>query len=678
MSFCLSAASRPQRRFHALLATSCLVPALSLATGAAQAQQQSTALPTIVVSPTGLATPVDQIASSVTVISAADIERDQRRTVGDALTMVPGLNVVRTGGPGGATSIFMRGTNSNHVKVLIDGIDASDPSKPNGAYDFANLLTSDIERIEVLRGPQSGLYGSDAIGGVISITTKRGQGPAKLTGTIEGGSFGTFNQTARASGSEGNFDYAFNVAHYRSTDVAVTPLNLLAPGEKRNNDIYDNLSYSTKLGVRAGDDLALSFVGRYTDAHKGFTGDDYSQYPNAFPEYLQSSMANRDLLTRSEAVWTPLGDRFKSTFGVSYANQWNRTVNPNADFTTNNLTYTYGVGPPSSYRGERTKFDWTGVVEAGYGQTVVLGLERQNDSIHTDSVGDYDLSGAYQQKNTKAFTGDSAGFVELQSAFTDNVFLVSNIRYDDNDSFGGHTTWRVAPTFILPFTDTKLKATYGTGFKAPTLTELYVNNPAYYTIANPNLKPETSKGFDVGFEQPLWQNRASFGATYFNNEISNLISMTGFNLALGGYSYENVGLAKAYGVESFVALQATETLRFRADYTYTQTRDENTGLRLRRRPDNKVTLAAIWNPVERATVSASIVHTSSWLDYDRFGTALLDAPAFTTVNLAANYTIDQNVTVFGRIDNLFDKTYEVPVGFLQPGIGVFAGVRLTN
>ncbi|ABD85663.1 TonB-dependent receptor plug domain-containing protein [Rhodopseudomonas palustris] len=671
MSSRFHAASRPHRRFHAMLASSCLMPMLSLATGVAQAQQQSTTLPTIVVSPTGLATPVDQIASSVTVISAADIERDQRRTVGDALTMVPGLNVVRTGGSGGLTSVFMRGTNSNHVKVLIDGIDAGDPSKPSGAYDFANLLTADIERIEVLRGPQSGLYGSDAIGGVISITTKRGQGPAKLTGMVEGGSFGTFNQTARAAGSDGNFDYAFNVAHYRSTEVAVTPLDLLAPGQKRNNDIYDNLSYSTKLGLQASDDLAFNFVGRYTDAHKGFTGDDSSHWPNSFPEVLQSTTASRDLLTRSEAVWSPLDGRFKSTLGVSYSNLWNRTNNPNPDYP---ISYTsYGVGPATFYRGERTKVDWNGVVDAGYGQKIVLGAERQDDKIHTDSVGGYDLLGNYQQSMTTASTGDSAGFVELQSAFTNNFFLVSNVRYDDNDSFGGHTTWRVAPTFILPLTETKLKATYGTGFKAPTLMQLYVNTP--YTIANPALRPETSKGFDVGFEQPLFHNRVSFGATYFNNEIENLIENS---VVSGQWTYDNVGLAKTYGVESFVALQATETLRFRADYTYTQTRDEKTGQRLRRRPDNKVTLAAIWNPIERAMVSASIVHTSSWLDYDRFGTALLDAPAFTTVNLAANYTIDQHVTVFGRIDNLFDKTYEVPVGFLQPGIGVFAGVRLTN
>lgn len=652
---------------RALLASTILVPALSLTTPAA-AQD---VLPEIVVSATATETPREQVASSVTVITADDLARYQQRTAADALSMVPGLNVVRTGGPGGSTAIFMRGTNSNHVKVLIDGIDAGDPSKPNGAYDFANLLTSDIERIEVLRGPQSGLYGSDAIGGVISVVTKRGSGPAKLTGSIEGGSFGTFNQTARAAGSQDNFDYAFNVAHYRTTSLPVTPLDLLAPGQQRNNDNYDNLTYSTRLGVRASDELAFNYVARYTDAHKGFTGDDSSNWPGpSFPEKLQSTTASRDFLTRTEAVWSPLGN-FSSTFGFSYANQWNRTINPNPDFWVS--SFSLGIGPPSSYRGERTKFDWKGVLDAGYGQKLVVGAERQDDKIGTDSSGAYDLFGNYQQLWKRAGTGNSAGFVELQSEFTKNFFLVSNVRYDDNDSFGGHSTWRIAPVFIVPTLDTKLKATYGTGFKAPTLMQLYVDGP--YVVANPNLQPETSKGYDIGFEQPLFSNRVSFGSTYFNNQIENLIENTTLS---GKWTYDNVGLAKTSGVESFVSWQATETLRFRVDHTYTHAIDQTTDQKLRRRPDNKVTMAAIWNPVERATVSATVLYTSSWVDYDRFGTTLLDAPSFTTVNLAASYEVDPHVTVFGRIDNLFDKKYEVPVGFLQPGFGAFAGVRVTN
>ena len=145
------------------------------------------ALETLVVSATRIATPAWQLGSSVTVITAADIAARQLRTVPDVLKLVPGLNVVQSGGPGGVTSVFMRGTNSNHTKVLIDGIDVSDPSNAGATFDFGQLLASDIERIEVLRGPQSGLYGSDAIGGVISITTRSGKGPFHLAGSLEGG-----------------------------------------------------------------------------------------------------------------------------------------------------------------------------------------------------------------------------------------------------------------------------------------------------------------------------------------------------------------------------------------------------------------------------------------------------------------------------------------------------------
>src|SRR5262249_39695207 len=168
---------------------------------------------TVVVSPTATPTPVENVASSVTVITAQDIEREQRRTVPDALSNVPGLNIVQTGGAGGGTSVFFRGTNANHTKVFIDGISGGDPNKPNGEFDFGQLLTNDIERIEVLRGPQSGLYGADALGGVISIITKKGEGPPKVTTTVEGGSFGTFNQTVNLSGSQDRFNYAFNFGH---------------------------------------------------------------------------------------------------------------------------------------------------------------------------------------------------------------------------------------------------------------------------------------------------------------------------------------------------------------------------------------------------------------------------------------------------------------------------------
>ena len=238
---------------------------------------------------------------------------------------------------------------------------------------------------------------------------------------------------------------------------------------------------------------------------------------------------------------------------------------------------------------------------------------------------------------------------------------------------------RLAPVFIVPGTETKLKATYGTGFKAPTLTELYVTNPSIFQFANPNLLPETSVGYDVGFEQPLLNDRIRFGATYFNNRIKNLI-VNVFDAAFNA-TYMNVGMARMYGIESFASFAVTDRLKIRGDYTFTHARDEATELELLRRPTHKASLTGTWEPIDRLSLSTTVLYVSSWVDVNR-DTAVfiprLDAPAYTTVNLAANYDVDKHLTVFARADNLFNAQYQVPYGFMRPGLGVFGGVRLTN
>lgn len=636
-------------------------------------------LPQIVVSATTVPTPANEVANSVTVITAGDLEQKQLRTVPDALKQVPGIDVVQTGGPGGQTSVFIRGTNANHVKVLIDGIDVGNPSITNGAFDFGHLLAGDIERIEVLRGPQSGLYGSDAIGGVISITTKKGEGPPKVTAMAEGGSFGTFNQTLGVRGSQDNVNYAFNVLHYRSSATPVTPLHLLAPGEARNDDRYDNRTYSTKLGVKLTDQLSVNGVARYTDAKLGFTGENFSLFPQDYPEALQSTQRNHNLYIRGEVVWSLFEDRFKNYFGVNYTNQWDWTFNPNSDFAANNFFLSPLVGPPVTNVGERMKYDWRGVAKVAEGQTLVFGLERENQSLRTNSTGVTDIPfGNFTQTTTYASTGNKAGYVELQSEFAKRFFLTANGRYDGNDAFGPHSTWRVAPAFIVPVTDTKLKATYSTGFKAPTLTQLYVNNPSFSSVSNPNLRPETSKGYDYGFEQPLLHDRVSFGVTYFRNDIRNLINNT-FDPTTFKFSYVNVGQATTHGTESFASVAVTDQLKLRADYTTIVTRDETTSLGLRNRPGNKESLTAIWTPTDAFNLSTTVLHVGSAVEFNRDGTVPReDSSAYTLVNLAANYRIDKHVEIFGRIDNLFNRRYEEPIGFDQTGFGAFGGVRLTN
>jgi vitamin B12 transporter len=261
--------------------------------------------------------PLTDVGSSVTVIDSAEISREQRRTVPDALSLAPGLNVVQTGGSGGQASVFIRGTNSNQVKVLIDGIGASDPSNPNGSFDFGKLLTYDIDRIEVLRGPQSGLYGADAIGGVISITTKGGEGPPKAKALIEGGSFGTLNEMMGFSGATPVFSYYMNLAHFDVADTQVTPPELLPPGRQGIGNAYENWTLSTKFGAHLSDTLDASVVARYIDSTLRFTADDFSTFP-ATPAALQSSQRDNQLYTRGEANWSAFEGVLKNRFGLNY------------------------------------------------------------------------------------------------------------------------------------------------------------------------------------------------------------------------------------------------------------------------------------------------------------------------------------------------------------------------
>ncbi len=621
------------------------LPIFSFPVSCALAQQ--TVLPETVISATALPTSNEEVASSVTVITEEQIKREQRRTLPDLLATVPGLNVVQTGGPGGQTSVFMRGTNADHVKVLIDGIEVNDPSQPKRQFDFGPLMTDDIERVEVLRGPQSGLYGADALGGVISITTKKGSGPPKWTATLEAGSFGTFNQSIQVSGGTQNTHYAFTMAHSLIGSTPVTPLEVLAPGERRNNDWYNNYTYSGKVGADLSDIFSVNFVGRYNDMTLRTTNDDFSAFPLVMPFADRSIYISHQFNGSGEALWKLFDGRFNNRVGVQYTDYARASMDPNSPWQT--------------FDGQRTKYYWRSDLALAKGQTLLMGVEREVENAHTVTT-----FGGLTGSN-----GNTGAYAQLQSAFGDRFFVASNIRHDDNDAFGGHNTWRIAPAFLILETQTKLKASYGTGFRAPSLNQLF--DPL---SGNPVLKPEQSRGYDFGFEQSLWQKRVSFGATWFRNDVENLITFA----SAFPFQFMNINRAKTHGIEAFAAVQVTDRFQVRADYTYTIALDAVTSAPLQRRPKDKASVSVVWQPTDRLTLSATAIWVSGWYDFDRFG---LVFPAFLTTsyrtfNLAANYKISENVTVFGRIDNLFDERYQDPIGFERPGFGIFGGVRLTK
>jgi vitamin B12 transporter len=536
----------------------------------------------------------------------------------------------------------MRGTNSNHTKVLVDGIDVSDPSNSGGAFDFGQFLTQDIEKVEILRGPQSGLYGSDAIGGVINVLTKSGSGPAQFNAAVEAGSFDTFNQSGGVSGSLDQFHYATNVQHFHSGKTPVTPLDLLAPGEQRIDDYDDNLTASTKLGFDVTENFDLGLVARYTDSHLRLTGENFDNFPDDFPDSAQSANNTLQTYTRATAHLKSFDGALEETLGAAYSSIRSSDFSPKA--------------PRSDAFGERVKFDWQGNIRLATDEKLVLGAEHQRDEITAP---------------ISASTTIDSGYAELQSGFSERLFDAISVRYDENDRFGGKLTYRFAPAYVIKETGTKLKASVGTGFKAPTLNQLFQSFPDFDFFANPNLKPESSLGWDAGFEQALAADTFRFGLTYFHNSIRDLIADSA-----DGTTEVNVGRAITQGVESFVAYQPIQTLAFRLDYTYTQATDEIAHLELLRRPKHKGSLNAAWQATSRWSLNATLLALSSWVDGNRdFSIPRLEAPGYTTVDLAAAYDVTNHLTVYGRVTNLLDRHYQNPVGFLQPSVGAFAGVK---
>ena len=623
-----------------------ILSALGLSLVAVHASAEDAAPEPVVISATRVPTPESQIASSVTVITAEEIELKQQRLLPDILREVPGLNIVQTGGPGGLTAIFMRGTNSNHTKVFIDGIDVSDPSNSSANFDVGQLQAMDIERIEVLRGPQSGLYGSDAVGGVIDITTQTGNGPLRAQGVLEGGSFDTFNQAAQMSGTADQFHYSANVGHFHSGETPVTPLNLLLPGEKRNDDYYDNLTGSTKLGYDVTSNLDFGLVARYTDTHLRVTGDDFSNFPDpSFPARDQSAANTHEAYGRAFGHFITLDGLLDQTLGIAYTRKRSANYTPDGSAVTVNT-------------GERTKIDWRAIMKLSTSETMVLGAEHSRDDI---------------SQPLSAATRVNAGYAELQSRLGEDVFTATNVRYDNNSRFGGKVTYRFAPTYQIRATGTRLEASGGTGLKAPTSSELFQSFPAFFFFANPNLKPETNIGYDVGFEQTIVEGVVTAGVTYFHNHLRDLI-----DTAPTGDTFANIGQATTQGVEGFVALHPLQTVAVRADYTYTEATDDILHQELLRRPKHKISVNASWQALSSLSLYVSVLTVSSWVDGNRdFSIPRFDAPGYTTVNLSGNYAITSNLTVFARAENLFDRHYQNPTGYLQPSVGAFAGIKVT-
>jgi len=503
--------------------------------------------------------------------------------------------------------------------------------------------------VEVLRGPQGALYGSDAIGGVINVITKSGEGPMKITANIEGGSFDTFNQGGSVSGSEGDFHYQATVQHFFSGATPVTPLNLLPPGQRRKNDFYNNYTASTKLGYQVTGNFDLGFVGHYYNSLSKITGDAFDFVTFAsFPSPTRTRISSIQYESRATAHLLLWDGRLDQTLGVAYGSTIAATQDPdNGD---------------SRAIGDRVKLDWQGNVRVMDGQTLVLGAETARDALHPG------LSFGFPSTLSRGIT-TNAGFAELQSDFGFGLYNSVSIRYDDNSRFGDKTTWRVAPAWVIEETGTKLKASAGSGFKAPALQQLYGTFGG-----NALLKPETSFGYDIGVEQSLLDGALTGGVTWFQNNIRNLI-VSG---PAPKFQLMNVGRARTDGVESFIAWKALDTLTLRADYTYTDALDAATGVALLRRPRHKASVGGDWQATDDLSLNATLLYVGPQIDGNRdFSIPRLKMPDHVTLDLAASYRLTEKWSLFGRIENATDTNYQSPDGFQRPGIGAYGGIKVS-
>ena len=469
-------------------------------------------LDTVVVTATRSEKPLREVGSTVTVVTHDDMEQRQVQTVANALRIVPGLDVVNNGGPGQLTSVFIRGANANHTLVLIDGTEMNDPPSPNNAFDFANLTVDNIERIEVLRGGESSIYGSDAIGGVINIITRKGSKTPRYAIDARGGSYDSFKVHGTASGATDLIDYSVSAS--RTEFGGFSAADRLRGNPER--DRYRNSSVDTRLGVHPTEDLEFGWNLRFNEATTHLDAD--YPVPHDDPNY-QSIV--KELYTRGYTHFSVFDNLWEQTLGLAYSltdRRYADEIDPANPFPLN-----------ADYLGEKIKVDWQNILHLHEANTLTLGIEDEEDRLSSGS----DAIGA------KSF--NTQGYYLLDQLRLWNLsFTSASVRLDDNNRVGSKVTWRISQALVFDETGTKLKANYGTGFKIPSLFDLYDQ-----FTGNPDLVPETSRNWDVGIDQSFGDQRVAVGATYFNNHFNNLIQYSFTNRQV-----ENVARARAEGVET--------------------------------------------------------------------------------------------------------------------------------
>ena len=581
-------------------------------------------LETYVVTPTRFPALPEDVGNAITVIPGSELEARQIRSVEDALKYAPGVIFASTGQQGSSSAIFMRGVNSNQTQLVVDGVRINDANISAQSF-LGGGRAHHLQSIEVLRGPQSALYGGEAIGGVINILTPRGGGDPNSAFDVMAGSFSSLATNLSTSGEDGPLAWSFS-GGYDTTE------------NDRLNNAFDNAYWAGRVDYALSEKATLGFTFRGADREYGSAGSIFDNDPDNLDEDL--------FLLFTGFLDYQLTDRIHGHFVAGYLDQQLR-FNVLPDRTRSNT-----IDQEKFILDSTHTYDWDG------GHTSLLGVGYEDSSTHNTGFGDVNESDTLISL-----------YFQQQQQLTEALSVTGGVRWEEYDSFGDALTWRGAAAYEFAATETTLRASVGSGFRAPSFFELYASSPFF--VGNPDLDPEESVGWDVGVDQQL----GDFGAialTYFQNDLTDLI-VTDFSSAIS--SVANTDEAETSGVELEFAGELPENIFYSLAYTYLEADNLATGTRLLRRPRHTVSLDVHTLVGDKLTLGAGAYWVDDRLDIDAATFATIVGDDYFVARFYGSLAVSESLDLNVRIENAFDEDYSEVAGFPGRGFGVFGGLQ---
>ena len=605
--------------------------------------------------------------SSVTVITAEEIEAKNQTSISEVLRGIQGLDISRNGGPGAQTNVSLRGSDNKNTLILIDGMMLNDPSSTNRIADIANLITDGVERIEVVRGPMSVLYGSNATAGVINIITQKGQDKPSILAVIEGGSYNTWKYSASVQGAIDKFNFALLGASLNTDGFSNADKDnpdIPHAGNTDEDDGWENNSVYGKFGFDITPDFDISANFLYYDAEvdlddwdwsSGYAGD---RFDTDFETWLPTASPNGTKKYKTESDHT--GGKL-NVHNFFFSRRLESTLSFSAS-RTKSTTFDNDGNEWFDYEGKTREWTWQGGFNLGTSNIINVGMNYFLEEMDSNSDGIEDVDA-----DTKSI------WIQDQLLLGENFVFVVGLRNDDHENFGNKSTYRLSPAWHI--NNTTLKASYGTGFRSPSLYELYS------VYGNEDLDAEESYGWDIGIEQVV--DVFTFGLTYFALTFDDRIDWDPNRIIPdspwpGGYNQVD-GKSKTKGVEAFITFKPVSNMDMRLNYTYTDTKDAE-DVHLVRRPYNKFHLNTLYRFMEKGQMNMDVIWVGErdaiTTAMDKNGNPVNNLDAYTLVNLSAQYDVNDFLKLYARIDNLFDEYYEESWSYATPGLSGYLGMKI--